>query len=463
MSEEGRNMGQADSKPEQFPDIPAIKTRLKIAFKIVAIVAAVTILLPPLTVGVLYGWVEVKYRIALKHTKALGLPTTMAEVMPPEIPPGQNAAEDFRVAFKVIDAVDKKLLSIPDAPDAWGFQPHAYYREFVRFLTDGQNKDVVDAVLPYLPEYDDTLKLIAKACNKPRLRFEEAWVIRDDPPDTFFSPAQAATRLLVMNAVVAARQGKLQDALQYLITAIAMEDLLRDEPILSTLWLRGESRAEIFDATSEMFKTKVPEETLIRLADALKTPSDQGDLEKAIRTSVPYFLELFQRLIAGEMKQYERDARHFLKDHWIQYDLVKRYNRAFYLAQVVQVIRDLKFPLKTGQTVSHNSYLYTAYDILWDLYQSSGFWAQACAKRDLVKLALAIRRYELRYKRFPEKLGQLVTEQLLIEVPSDPVSGKAYRYSMSEDSATVYTDVKEEVVDVQWYEKDVFITLKPIK
>jgi hypothetical protein len=71
---------------------------------------------------------------------------------------------------------------------------------------------------------------------------------------------------------------------------------------------------------------------------------------------------------------------------------------------------------------------------------------RAETERQLTVAGVAVRRFQMRHRRFPSNLEELVPEFLAAE-PYDPMSGKALRYRLKSDSGFVLYSVGEDGID----------------
>ena len=444
-------MEENAGRPEQVAVPPRTTSRFDRLWKVCGIALAFVVLLVAGAIGTLYLWSEIAYRSAMKEAGTHGIPATWDEAKPPAIPNEDNAADDYRSAFALMAEVDKKLRAIPAAPGGSGFVPHECWYEFEKYLKAGEKKEVVTAVLPYLSEYGEVVALLVRASHKPHVQLDSLWATYDLKE---LASMRSATRLLMMNAFVALQEKRFNDAAQYICTSIRIDEHLGRHTLLIVALVRNVMRWYLYTVVQQALKADLPDDTLRQLADALTGPSDGGFFYKTMRVEVASFLATYQKLIDGRVKL-EQVVFHSYPPGDYSYagcGLAIRFDRVFYLTQMNRTIDSVKMPMSEGfdaSTLEPQTYPFYARFSKFAFNGIYGLprWAAGCAIRDLMKFGVALRRYELRNGRFPEKLDQLVSTGLLDELPPDPCSGKPYHYIVRGREMTVYSNGRNAVDD----------------
>ena len=93
--------------------------------------------------------------------------------------------------------------------------------------------------------------------------------------------------------------------------------------------------------------------------------------------------------------------------------------------------------LNTQTTFENVQYMFSRW-VLSSHYGINDRFATAIAQQHLLKTAIALKRYQLAHKTWPDSLNQLVPAYLPA-VPLDPIDGQPLRYQKSANEADGYT------------------------
>jgi len=167
--------------------------RFATRFALVVIIIAVAVYL------VLLSDVNRVLRWRLDKLHAAGIPTTWAEVAPPPVPEKDNAAIIYQQAFKRLESERGPRRGISDGE---------CLRNFIADDPPGARSRVFPRIQQILSHNQAALRLIKQAAARPRCRFPLRW---DQMPAAMefrhLGPLRTCSRLLMADALVAARQG----------------------------------------------------------------------------------------------------------------------------------------------------------------------------------------------------------------------------------------------------------------
>jgi len=161
----------------------------------------------------------------LARIKASGGAISMHELAG-NVPDEDNAALVYQKAFEDTEA-DKKIRSKVDA---------LRYDLLDRDKTP--TPDTWAAARAWTARHQGAIALAAEAVSKPKCRFKTDWDAGISANMSYFAKLRELTRLVVTNAVVSAKDGRMDDAVSSLETGFGMGDSLREEPTLIGLLVR---------------------------------------------------------------------------------------------------------------------------------------------------------------------------------------------------------------------------------
>lgn len=162
---------------------------------------------------------QVKAEIA--KIKAKGEPTSMADLAKPAIPDSQNAA--------LIYIEIGKRLSTDDARK----DMHTL-REFTSRQSREKNPRLWDESRAIIGKYKDVVALTESAEAKPRCRFPADWSkgATEATPWRHYSKLRSLARLLHANALLSAKDGRMEECCRLLNLSFKLTNALKEEPSL---------------------------------------------------------------------------------------------------------------------------------------------------------------------------------------------------------------------------------------
>ena len=406
-------------------------SRKKIVIAVVACLLAAAVVFALMRGGnVLFakGWVDKE----IARIKAAGEPTTMADLAGDPIPDSENAAIIYAEIFDQLE----KGLGRKDA-DVIG-----------RFISPEERKKdpkLWQEARSVIARHSAALALVEEAAARPRCRFPVQWDkgIRADFPH--YAKLRNLARLLIANAVLEARDGRMTEAVRSIDLGFRVADSIKGDPTLIALLVR----TAIMDMTARSFRDvachwSVDEELAKQLFDTLaKIDLELGHV-KALQRMRAMGIWVFDQLRQG------RDVGVVAAP----FPLARDADERFYLKQMAKQIEVARLPYRVvksrdmGDTFDPEIPKYAFVSGL--LIPISTRFHLACdsarANLALMQVFLAAEAYRDRFGSYPPTLDDLKTK-LGWNLPQDPFSGRDLGYRPEGKGFTIYSigpDLKDD-------------------
>lgn len=372
---------------------------------------------------------------------------------PPRIADRDNAALLYEQAFEVMgrDAELRALL----ADEAW---QESWNDKWTRWRESG--KVAFDADDPrlrrVLEQHSGTLRLLRQAAARPGCYFDRDY----GRPSLFMRlpelvPLRDGARLLALDAICRVSDGDGRRAIEDITALLGMAEHMRSDFLAVPMFVAmtvdrlGIEALEVCLATGRLRAEELPTEWLegtatyrallkrvlrgeeaCRLATFAQVGEGQyafGDLIDVlrghgdgtvhhVRTAFPYRVYLLGDDLAAHTRLSAELDNTAGEPYWKAKDRMQEYD---------QQVRN-----RPGGVLTST--------LMPPLGELAAGAARGDARREAVRLGLALYRYQAKHGRFPEKLDELVPE-FLSAVPRDPFDGRPMRMKPSARGVTVYS------------------------
>lgn len=378
----------------------------------------------------------------LAQLRAKGLPTEWAQVIPPPVPDEDNAALLYQQAF--------------DRRPAWRTDGTDTLRKFLKDDPPGTRRKLAAGVQEILARNQAALDLVRAAADKPRCRFP-VWDDASNPYEILyrhFAPMRQCARLLSAEALICSERGDTAGALASCRTSLKLAAHAGVEPTLIAFLVSSAIRGITFDALRQVI--------------------EEGALDP--RTCRDLFYELgetdvsgmFQKALGGQLASglwafdwAERDPREFAGLGGTAEPLrVLAAVRAGPLGKPFRLLDEITYlglfqdalslaekpyresergyrelGLKEDQTPS---YYFITRIISHPHAMGAVARDRAIARRDAMRVALALEAYHGQHGAYPDSLAALRVDPGW-KLPEDPFSGKDFGYRRSGEGFALYS------------------------
>lgn len=364
-----------------------------------------------------------------------------ASVTPPRIPDRDNAAIVYERAFE-------------------GFPPKKSWDGVLQEKWDewtGPDVDLKDPELrAFLKRHALTIGLLHEAANKPGCCFE-----RDYGRPNYatalpeISQLREAAKLLALNARVKAADGDVRSALQDIKTMFVISQHVSTERPIICLLVSMTVEQLATDTLQEVLAgRKVSEDDLTQFDSLNRTPSYQRLLERCVRLEEAFVLSLSSDIGRGELGFADWAQELPDRNPALNCPALNVAYRVFLLSDDVMDQRRLSYQwrelasqpycearlqwkqfddkLRDGPTGLLTSLLTPAMGCCAEQA------AMADARRQAIRLALAMEQYRARHDQFPDQLDDLVPE-IMPAVLRDPFDGKPMRMRYTDHRWIIYS------------------------
>lgn len=392
----------------------------------------------------------------LQKLKQAGIPTTLEELAPPEIPDSENAALVYQKVFGLMDNRDmEEIQSLPSYSD-------------VTKWSEEQKKEI-----PLLIERNKEIyKLLEKATALPKCRF--ALRYEDGPGVRMFhiSKLRMCARLLAVKSILEAENGQIEKGLNSCITGMKLSQSLSNQPVLINQLVRMAMNSLLLRSLEEIlnkgdFDNRLYEE----LIKEMKRERESHLISFGLKgEGVLGGLWIYNRIKKGPIKDTsEKDTFELFSIFGMDKitgleemnKLIKEYlpfaekDIVFHLQTILKLISLTKEPYwqvkdelkeieKSIVTLPKENYLLSEM-LLPALVPAYTKEARSDALLGAAEIGIANRIYRQKYGKFADSLTQL-TPEILSTLPLDPFNGKDYIYRKTEKGFIVYS-VGEDLKD----------------
>ena len=394
--------------------------------------------------------------------RAQGEAVTLEEAAPPEIPDAENAALVYEQAFALYYRPGRdeeiKLGEIAG-----------------KDLTTWTEEDIT-AIREYLKKNEDCLPLIFEAASFKKCRFSLDYTEGFAMLLPHLSKMRAQARLLARDALLKAKEGKINEALESTRSGLRLGRGSLDEPILVSQLVRFAIDSLMFSALEKILDENDAEsEILLRLLEELDIEESREGYTKAFQGERCFQIHLFEAVIKdpallAQMGQPGGGPHSFLgrKGYKIMGPFARpifRRDEIFGLSIMRRMIEAARLPHHQAKSdlakIDQDLYNAPFYRILSKMLLPAFTRphlneARHEAKIGLAQLALGLKIYKAEEGKYPDTLTELVPE-ILPELPQDPFTGRDFVYKKEGEGFLVYSlgeNTKDE--GGKWDEKKVY-------
>ncbi|MEW5900211.1 MAG: hypothetical protein AB1715_01975 [Acidobacteriota bacterium] len=346
----------------------------------------------------------------------------------------ENASPLFKAAteFIFLEESDKHLLT--RLTDGLTWKP----------IHDEDRKKLEAIVQRCRRAIDLILEAAAKACFR-----SVDWKSPDSVLEgTYLVKMIQGGRLLAVDALLKAEDGKLEEAIDEILAGMRFCALCRDEPILITyLVSMATNRAMLLALNRIIAGKEVPAETLTKIIGELKPEAWRKAMARTFEVEgVGSVLETSARILRGE-KIVGINSQFFHRAYnWIFRPVLKS-EIVWAVGAWEEMAKAALLPYfeNEGTRVRHEErrrsipFFYRVNAVLFPHLSSVNLKeASIEALLDSGRIGLACKIYRLEHGRFPEKISDLVPG-LLDKEPLDPFTGEPYFYRLKDNGFIIYS------------------------
>ena len=392
----------------------------------------------------------------LAALKAQGMPLTMVEAAPKPVPDDQNAAVVYQEVFKVrfppakAPYYQKEMAGLSNAEQG----------AFADYLKE-PNAELEKQVRQLLarPEVQHALEIFRRGSQRQHSVFRVRWEVGPFALFLHMARFRGATRIIAAYALILAKDGHLEQALDWCQVALLMSEHAASEPTVIAQLVSYAMQNITFGAVKQIVSAaEVSPETAdrfqrhLRETDLYQTFTAAMIGERAMGRYI--FDELnkgpyeFCRSIGFPFSRFTVSRRLYFS--WLARP-VRKLNQLAYLRHMDKQIKLAVLPYHEFQA-EHEAQEVALQELplYWDPFDplNEGLFPEftrATQKRDqgvanigLCRVVLALKAYKYERGAYPDTLEQL-QQTLDWQLPEDPFSGEDFIYRRQGDGFLVYS------------------------
>ena len=422
----------------------------------------VLLILCRIALGVIFG---AQLRNTIAELKKQGKLPPIEEVIPKPVPDDQNAALPLNQAFTFMTMGEGGKPYVPNE-DAGTSSKVAHTLEKAAWVKDFQwSTEQAAEVRKALdsPEMQNVLKCVAEAAGKPACNFNLSY---KDGPGMVMMPMPHLRKMwevawvLAVKAVVEARAGQTDQALDTVALGLRMGNHLKTEPILISQLVRVAVDTTMLGALQEVARAEtIPVEKAAALVNELSTHGDPAPFVRSLNGERMLFEWVMATVNAGKVDELASlgipttgsESGSFFSGLALRaaatcYSPILKRDYAAYL-RLISRIGDLWLePYYRVAQVPGNldfkqqipSYALLTRLLIPMLGHVTELIARHQAYVDVARVGLALKLAKQADGAFPERMDKLVP-RYLDKVPPDPFTGKELIYRPSKDAFILYS------------------------
>jgi hypothetical protein len=354
--------------------------------------------------------------------RAEGAPLTLAEIAPPPIPDGCNAAVVLKRAFAAFvdlrDEDDEALATFDEDPL-------------------GAPAEVVVVMVDWVASNADARHLMDEALKRPNCRFDLDYTSVETLEYRHIVPVLNLSRLTMIDGLLALRGGRPADAFADCRRLLDLARCSESEPtLISLLWRIALEETALRLLHLTLDRVSPDEATCVALRSDLGRIDIHAAAARSARAERAFFFSALERIrlepAAREEALWADELLGFIPISWIP-DSVVKLDEAFALGILARRIALADRPyheVREEWEALHRD----AVNAPWYAVLSEAGLRELLNMRmrvethrtriDLADLSLAVRLHEIEHGELP---GALI--DLDVDLPVDPFAGEAYRYT----------------------------------
>lgn len=394
---------------------------------------------------------ELEHELALVRQQ--GEPLSLTEAAPAPVPDDENAALVYEQAF---NALPRRVEYAPKVANAreqrLAREDEALLSDFFSDKPEIRNRVTMAQVRGTLVGTKEALALARQAAAMPQCRFPVDWEAGAGALFPHYAKLRSLARLLAAHAVVAAADGRTEEAVSDLEAVVGLARHC-GEPLLIGQIVQYACLSIGCDALGRVLEVSSPDEAECRrLAGSLAGVDLYAPFERAIITERVFGLWCFDawRRDPGQLSGAlgVDDSRPFFPDRMVEMalrsDPFLKKDQILYLRYMAGKIalarqrRHVPVTRLSPDEAEFPRYAQLSHMITPVFSAAHNKRDETIARLGLARWALALHAYRQRAGRYPERLAE---ERSLLgwELPDDPFSEQPFVYRRQGDSYSLYS------------------------
>ncbi len=348
-----------------------------------------------------------------------------------EIPDTENAASWYLKAFDLMHAPDTDEISNIMDDEAW---PHG--QEDLPLA-----QDYMDRIMTLLDDKTDVLDILRTARD-----FEKAcYNVAIDESELLLphlSQARWCGRLLLLAMLAAVHEGRADEAVGYALDGLALSRSLSGEPLIvqSLVAIATLHTVVEWPLSAALGSPEAGESKLAAIQHALFEYSRDFSLRAAIEGELVQQFTQYDTLVTGILEESSGTGwARLLGTGYIRADMAR------VIEHYIEFLSDLERPASEINAIWEKrlAAIEESYWLMVKMIAPSHSRIQAQgenarARMQAAALSVAALRFYRREGRWPDDLDVL-TPDYIMEMPSDPFSGRPFIYRILDDGIIIYS------------------------
>ena len=383
--------------------------------------------------------VEEELTAELKRIRQKGEPTTLDEIIPPQIPDEKNAAILYEKAFGALDLSDEDEDMLSDLSGS--FAP-----------ASAEQAPAIEDLRSIVAENREVLELLRTARNRPDSRFSIDWSKGADFRTPFLADARWCMRILLADISVALNDRDTDRAVTDIETGLRLACAVRREPIylahLVGYWLSKQMTRAVRCLVRD---ARLSEDRCRGLYRQFVEVSFAGDVSQALATNRVLSLGLFEyvREHPGALEGVYSEGSS-AQGLWHEIAVKPRLNaeKLTFLRYARQQMKYVEKPYRMARDDLRQ--LSEAYNEQFKKRPLAASFSvairtqmeqrdEAKAYLGLAQVGLALEAYRNETGRLPGALEEIPEVVKWVEIPKDPFSGEDFVYRPAGDDYLFYS------------------------
>jgi hypothetical protein len=377
-----------------------------------------------------------------------GLPLTQAEIIPPPVPEGQNAAPIFEQIFPIYEKLKKKYQ------EEWKYMPLETKMDFEDLSLDQRER--LSMLIFNDPDFSNMCEMLKKASVMPYcqfgMSFEDAAMILP----VHIGKILVAMKMAAVKVLVLTEQGRYGEALELARVGLHVGTMLEKGQSLHLQTIRIRCDYITMEGLKEPIRKVPPDsihtEAFRRIITEIESKNGAAGLRKGFEGEAAHLVDRVSRGIPVGPDGILMEDSGFRRRFW---GLIVSY----YMRPLVK--NDVAFCLNRMilETALCQSPYYEKKDVIIELDDEmiKNMWkhpvamiflpslqgfharqAESTAKLNGLKIVLALKIYKAENGEYPDSLDLLVPVYVK-ELPKDPFSGRDYIYCREGEGFVIYS------------------------
>ncbi|MBN1809402.1 MAG: hypothetical protein JW909_10070 [Planctomycetes bacterium] len=437
---------------EDPPIIQGPRRAVQLVKSGVSLLAAVAIIITG-TWGAFYYQASLRLKRAMGAATAAGIPTTLAELLPAPADPEQDASPVYAALSEAYMEIVSQNGRSAEHNAFVGAYLLLHPRSFSHRDTEPARWDkswtTFEQEVPALRSWMSLSAEVTALLERLPASARSTWA-RETGPEAWHEwwkhdwGMLAAGRYAGAQGLLALHDGDVRQAVRSFAILSAVDRHYADSPAWNDAATRSGPCSTQLALGALILSTDVPPDVLTAMQESVADPADEETLRRSVAATY-----IVSRQMAGAIldKDPAIDIRGSRSESAFRYPW-SRINIERYFAERWESLVDtwprLAVPVSNspyvqlqGETRRRVSASLSGFDL--DLPGGLGECANARVYRDLLRLSIAIRRFQIARGAFPQRLSDLVSGGFIKSLPRDAYGGAHYRYVRGEKSVTVYS------------------------